>query len=307
MSDIKVNCPHCKQSLEVPEEMFGTIAECPSCNGQIQLPLRQAETRTSTLLQQAKAPQPKQRVVVQPPQQRAPVQPPQPQNSQPQKSSKTLFIVVSALVFVVLCLVAAVVVLLNRQAPAQNQIAGKTDTPPAISNSSNVGQATESKQTSLPASEPKVQKKGKVVVTVTWQFNKFVGTKPDTDAIVVLIPKTYKQKLKLDYVDLSTWAIVAKENLLQDGIFIEKVNGQGRAVFNRVPVGQYTCAIQSKNTKAYQRMAKLTVDLMAYLFECKDFSTELHNTIINKFSCEDVTVDESGEIEVSHDFGNTDV
>lgn len=31
MSDIKVNCPHCKQPFEVAENMLGTIAECSSC------------------------------------------------------------------------------------------------------------------------------------------------------------------------------------------------------------------------------------------------------------------------------------
>lgn len=180
MSDIKVNCPHCKQPLEVPEEMFGTIAECPSCNEQIQLPPRQAETRTSTLMQQTKAPQPKQRVVVQPPLQRTPMQPLQQQNSQPQKSSKTLFIVVSALVIVVLCLVAAVVVLLNRQVPVQNEGAVKTGSLQASSESSSVGQANKSEQASLPASAPKVEKNGKVAdddnQLIVKSFEKFIDS-----------------------------------------------------------------------------------------------------------------------------------
>ena len=38
MSDLKFNCPHCEQSLEVPEDMLGQTIECPSCNGSIQLP-----------------------------------------------------------------------------------------------------------------------------------------------------------------------------------------------------------------------------------------------------------------------------
>jgi len=31
MSNIKINCPHCKQPLEIPEEKLGTIVDCPSC------------------------------------------------------------------------------------------------------------------------------------------------------------------------------------------------------------------------------------------------------------------------------------
>ena len=38
MGDFNFNCPHCKQSLEAPEEMLGTDINCPMCNGQVQLP-----------------------------------------------------------------------------------------------------------------------------------------------------------------------------------------------------------------------------------------------------------------------------
>jgi len=41
MSDLTINCPHCNQSLEVPEEMLGQVTNCPSCNTAIQLPLPQ--------------------------------------------------------------------------------------------------------------------------------------------------------------------------------------------------------------------------------------------------------------------------
>ena len=38
MSAVKFNCPHCKQSLEAPEDLLGKTLECPACNGSIQLP-----------------------------------------------------------------------------------------------------------------------------------------------------------------------------------------------------------------------------------------------------------------------------
>lgn len=38
MSDLTFTCPHCEQSLEIPEELFGQTVECPSCSGTIQLP-----------------------------------------------------------------------------------------------------------------------------------------------------------------------------------------------------------------------------------------------------------------------------
>lgn len=38
MADLEFNCPHCNQSLKVPEEMLGQPINCPSCNGAIALP-----------------------------------------------------------------------------------------------------------------------------------------------------------------------------------------------------------------------------------------------------------------------------
>ncbi len=34
----KFACPHCQRHLEAPEELLGTTVDCPSCQGQIQLP-----------------------------------------------------------------------------------------------------------------------------------------------------------------------------------------------------------------------------------------------------------------------------
>ncbi len=41
MSDVTINCPHCSQTLEVPDELLGQTVECPSCNGSFQLPAPQ--------------------------------------------------------------------------------------------------------------------------------------------------------------------------------------------------------------------------------------------------------------------------
>jgi len=38
MSDLTINCPHCNQELEIPEDLLGQTVECPSCSGSIQLP-----------------------------------------------------------------------------------------------------------------------------------------------------------------------------------------------------------------------------------------------------------------------------
>jgi len=38
MSELKFNCPHCKQPLETSEGMVGQTIECPFCNASIELP-----------------------------------------------------------------------------------------------------------------------------------------------------------------------------------------------------------------------------------------------------------------------------
>jgi len=39
MSDIKFNCPSCKQSLEAPRDMAGQLIECPTCKKTIEIPI----------------------------------------------------------------------------------------------------------------------------------------------------------------------------------------------------------------------------------------------------------------------------
>jgi len=38
MSDLVFNCPNCGQSLEAPEELLGSVIECPCCKDSIQIP-----------------------------------------------------------------------------------------------------------------------------------------------------------------------------------------------------------------------------------------------------------------------------
>jgi len=61
MSDFKFNCPHCQQSLEAPQEMLGTVIDCPACNNRIQLPSPQPEPPPKAPPQSA--PQPQKRFV----------------------------------------------------------------------------------------------------------------------------------------------------------------------------------------------------------------------------------------------------
>lgn len=61
MSDFTFKCPYCQQSIEAPEEMRGTVSECPSCNVKIKIPVQQAFPRAK--LQSASLPQPQKKNV----------------------------------------------------------------------------------------------------------------------------------------------------------------------------------------------------------------------------------------------------
>jgi hypothetical protein len=50
MSDCKFECPLCGQSLEAPEDMLGEIIDCPSCNGQIQIPVPKPPPRRRVIV-----------------------------------------------------------------------------------------------------------------------------------------------------------------------------------------------------------------------------------------------------------------
>jgi len=63
MSDLKVNCPHCNQSLDVPAELLGQTVDCPSCQGQMSLPSPAPQVRPAILQQpSATAPPQQERV-----------------------------------------------------------------------------------------------------------------------------------------------------------------------------------------------------------------------------------------------------
>ena len=39
MAEINFDCPHCGQNLDAPDDMGGTIIDCPACNKPIKIPV----------------------------------------------------------------------------------------------------------------------------------------------------------------------------------------------------------------------------------------------------------------------------
>lgn len=82
---------------------------------------------------------------------------------------------------------------------------------------------------------------GTVSGEVTYIYNNFVGSKPDTDSNVILIPKN------VDVSSLSLWIFLVGLADKDDPVYETTVSGLGNYSIN-VPVGDYWCIIISKNT-----------------------------------------------------------
>ena len=50
MSGLKITCPHCKHSLEAPENMLGQVIDCQTCRKHIQVPIPQTRTAPKVVL-----------------------------------------------------------------------------------------------------------------------------------------------------------------------------------------------------------------------------------------------------------------
>ena len=89
------------------------------------------------------------------------------------------------------------------------------------------------------AEQTATNKFGTVTGTVTWYYNDFKGHVPDTNAVVLLIPKTnYLRDKPID---------VTKQDLTSYGIYEKEVNGKGKYLINHVKAGKYYAIIMSSH------------------------------------------------------------
>lgn len=146
-------------------------------------------------------------------------------------------------------------------------------------------------------------KPGKVIVTVTWKYNDFVGNKPDTGAVVLLLPDGLKQRLPGNWIN----PMLSSTNMLRNsfsqeaakfGVLIAIVGGDGKAVFNRVKPGRYTAVIVSKNTREQVEIVELQEKALCRWFDKPTFGVHKSTTLT-------IEVDPGEDYLTSHDFGLT--
>lgn len=154
-----------------------------------------------------------------------------------------------------------------------------------------------------PGDKP-AERPGKLRATVTWKFNDFVGNKPDTGSVVLLIPKDFRGKLDTSCID----PLLAKfkvdggrmDDLTSKAVYLGIVGGDGKVTISGVKPGSYRLIIVSANTRDDPDAMKGTKAILKPYFEGDLVilgGKKVHFAAIQIISGE--------EAEVSHDFGLT--
>ncbi|GEC92824.1 hypothetical protein [Brevibacillus brevis] len=145
--------------------------------------------------------------------------------------------------------------------------------------------------------------KGSLKGTITWQYNDFVGTKPDVNAKILLIPTGFDKNTITD-VEEGVFAIgtVPKNS----GLFAAKANGYGNYEIGNLPAGEYHILVVSAQTT---RNIKEPVDeyftsiLKPYI---RNWDSFVRISLLHyKYELSTITIEEDQTLDFSHDFGNT--
>ncbi len=150
-----------------------------------------------------------------------------------------------------------------------------------------------------------IKKPGTVKGLITWQYNDFVGTKPDVGATVFLLPSSCSNKIKDE--DAVSYFLGTKA---PSGFYYAKANGNGNYEIPNVKAGQYTAVIISKNTNR-NVLEETDIDFLKEYILTDFFSKDkveyfcTVNINIHQFVNKDIKVEPKTTLDLSNDFGNT--
>lgn len=147
---------------------------------------------------------------------------------------------------------------------------------------------------------------GSVKGNITWQYNKFIGTKPDTGANVFLIPLDYNIKGG-DNRDLAS----TLDHKGHNGVYRAKVDGLGQYIFDSVPSGNYRIVTISHNTTEAYRFwdedgwKKSIQDFMGCFLTDSELDKFMKMVTYNSIVYDDIKIENGQTITHSFDFGYT--
>ncbi|SDO14827.1 hypothetical protein SAMN04487897_1094 [Paenibacillus sp. yr247] len=145
---------------------------------------------------------------------------------------------------------------------------------------------------------------GKLKGTVTWQYNNFIGTKPDVGAQIYLIPTDFdSDSITESEAKLFTLIGSIPENTKLNYV---KANGYGNYELNSVPAGSYYVVIVSEKTRRNlnENLSEYVTSVLKPLMKDWDnFSTFRLKS--NKHELKRIEIKTNETLDVSYDFGNT--
>ncbi|MGV2887239.1 stalk domain-containing protein [Paenibacillus taichungensis] len=142
---------------------------------------------------------------------------------------------------------------------------------------------------------------GNIKGVVTWQYNQYIGTKPDVGASVALIPTRVNNKINDPF-----FAITNKQTDDQNNnIHTTVVDGNGNYNIDDVPAGTYLLYIYSKNTSSDMIVNKYDKDQLSKIFDYDTMKILENHLKIQKYKIKEVTIKEDKTFTESHDFGYT--
>ncbi|WP_129598421.1 Ig-like domain-containing protein [Anaerophilus nitritogenes] len=144
-------------------------------------------------------------------------------------------------------------------------------------------------------------KVGNIEGTITWQYNNFIGTKPDVGARVALIPTGLNKDN-----DTKTFTLLMQQIPQgKHGIYTGQVDGWGNYKIQNVPVGEYYMLVFSQQTYGNTKINQYDEELLKEVLNDEAWKNLKLNFNIYKYTLRVVNIQENQTLNESHDFGNT--
>lgn len=145
---------------------------------------------------------------------------------------------------------------------------------------------------------------GTVEGDITWQYNRYIGTKPDVGAKIFLIPIDFDPK-KFKQHDLEIYSIIGSppDNSY---LYYGKTSGYGSYEISDVRTGKYLLVVSSHDTRRNPNEEVYIEDeLKERLGKAYETFYQFNVGYFNNYHWKTIEVKKNGTVNYSHDFGYT--
>ncbi len=144
---------------------------------------------------------------------------------------------------------------------------------------------------------------GSVNGLITYQYNRYIGTRADVGAKVMLVQANH---IPLAFDSLNFLVISSYDDPL---IYSTTVDGNGNFYFDNIPSGEYYLIVKGKNTNESPAITELNISSAKLYLNGKISNEALENLILNielySFDIEKIKVERGQTVRYSKDWGYT--